>query len=176
MRVERLDIFSLADRAQVHGNTPGFDGEFLGGVHQFSSEAVSLLPGFNAEEAKVHAVAPFFEINATYESPTLFKNQELAGAEVFQCAFVVDAIAADEWAFYFKRSVDEPSERISVRVFCDAKRRSDSCRASRKDRATGKFRRAAEFFFDAKQLIVFGDTVGAGSGAGFDLARPSSHG
>src|SRR5262249_53318193 len=124
-RVEGLDIFSWADRAQLHGNTPGFNGEFLGGIHQFSSEAVSLLPGINAEEAKVHAVTPFFEINATNESPTLFKNQELTRAEILQRAFAVDAIATYEWAFDFKRGVDELRERVGVRVLSDAKRNCD---------------------------------------------------
>src|SRR5260221_14726164 len=47
---------------------------------------------------------------------------------------------------------------------------------------SGKIRAAresccsAEFFFDAKKLIVFGDAIGARSGTGFDLARSGGNG
>src|SRR2546421_11836917 len=47
---------------------------------------------------------------------------------------------------------------------------------SGKNRAAGKFCRGAEFFFDAKKLIVFGDAIGARGGAGFDLARTGGDG
>ena len=34
----------------------------------------------------------------------------------------------------------------------------------------------AEFFFDAQELVVFGDAVGAAGGAGFDLAGAGGYG
>ena len=34
----------------------------------------------------------------------------------------------------------------------------------------------AEFFFDAEELVVFGHAVGAGGGAGFDLAAVGGDG
>src|SRR5579859_1376839 len=47
---------------------------------------------------------------------------------------------------------------------------------SGKNRATWKFCRRAEFFFNAKKLIVFGDAVRAGSGTGLNLARAGGDG
>src|ERR1051326_1551918 len=41
---------------------------------------------------------------------------------------------------------------------------------------SGEFRGVAELFFDAQKLIVFGDAIGAGSGAGFDLTGASGNG
>src|SRR5205823_3305450 len=37
-------------------------------------------------------------------------------------------------------------------------------------------RRLAEFFLDAQQLVVFGDTIGPRSRPGLDLSRPGGHG
>src|SRR5271168_3950544 len=37
-------------------------------------------------------------------------------------------------------------------------------------------RRAAEFFFDAQELVVLGNAVGAAGGRGLDLPRSGSHG
>ena len=34
----------------------------------------------------------------------------------------------------------------------------------------------AQLFFDAEELVVFGDAVGAGGGAGFDLAGACAYG
>ena len=42
--------------------------------------------------------------------------------------------------------------------------------------AAGEARGGAELFLDAQQLVVFGDAVGAGGGAGLDLARAHGDG
>ena len=34
----------------------------------------------------------------------------------------------------------------------------------------------AQLFFDAEELVVFGDAIGAGGGAGFDLAGARAYG
>src|SRR5260370_9945052 len=51
-------------------------------------------------------------------------------------------------------------------------------RESRGDLTEGSFAveasGLAEFFLDAKELVVFGDTIGAACGAGLDLARGGS--
>ena len=127
MLVKRLDILSLADRAQVHGNATGSDCKFFGLVHEFASETFSLTCWINAEKAEVHAIAAFFEIDAAHKRIILLEQEKLAGAEVFQRAFVVDAVAADERTLHLKRTVNEPPERVRVRILGDSKRNCDSC-------------------------------------------------
>jgi len=71
-------------------------------------------------------VAAFLKIDAAGEVSTFLQEQELAGAEIFQCAVAVNAIAADEWALDFKRGVDEPRESVDIRILGNAKRSDDS--------------------------------------------------
>src|SRR5262245_52956548 len=47
---------------------------------------------------------------------------------------------------------------------------------SGKNRATREFRGGSELFFNAQKLVVFCDAVGAGGGAGLDLARARGDG
>ena len=77
-------------------------------------------------------------------------------------AFTITAITFDSNAFDLEGFVDELFERIGIGDIRKTNRKSSSSRSSRENRATGKFCCRAEFFFDAKNLIVFCDTVSSG--------------
>ena len=77
----------------------------------------------DAEKAEIHAIRFFLEIDATGKCAGFLENQKLAGAEIFQRAFVIDAIASNKRTFDFKRGVDELRQRVGVRILSDAKRK-----------------------------------------------------
>src|SRR6266705_5783493 len=126
MRVERLNVGARTNRAQVHRNASGVRGGFFRGSHEFAAEALSLQRGLDTEKSKIHAVASLFEIDATCEGVGFFEKKKLAGAQVLQRAFAVDAIGTDERALHFKRGVDEPRQRVCVRIFCETNRKKFS--------------------------------------------------
>ena len=176
MRIERFDIGSRADGSQVHRNAACTRRKFFGSGHELATRAFSLLLWIDAQQAEIHAVGSLFKVDAADEFIGQLEQQEPPGAEIVQRAFVVDAIAADERALDFKRGVDQSRERAGVGMIGEAKRRRSSCRVSGKNGAAGEFCGGAEFFFDAKKLVVFGYAVGTGGGTGFDLARAGGDG
>src|SRR5256885_11818778 len=114
MRVERLNVGARTDGAQIHCDASGVRGKFFRGSHEFAAEAPSLQRGLYTEKSKIHAVAALFEIDATDKSAGLFEKQKLAGAQVLQRAFAVDAIGTDERTLNLKRGVDELCQRVGV--------------------------------------------------------------
>jgi len=126
MRVERLNVGTRTNRPQIYRNTSGVDGEFFGCVHEFSAEPFSLLRGVNAEQTEIHAIGALLKIDTTDKSGTFFEQQELAGTQICQSAFAVDAIGADERALDFKRGVDELRQCVGVGIFCNTNRKKCS--------------------------------------------------
>jgi hypothetical protein len=126
MLIKRLNIGARTDGAQVHHDAAFFHGKFFGSGHNFAAEALSLPRGIDAEKAEVHAVTSLLEIDATRKGARFFENQELAGAQILQRFFAVDAIATDEWTLDLKRRVDKQRERVGVRILSYAKRKSCS--------------------------------------------------
>ena len=157
--VERLYIAARTDRAQIHRDAASANGKFFSRVHELSAETFALLRRIDAEQSQIHPVPAQFQIDATDKPAALFEQQKLTSIEVIQSADVVDAIAADERTLDFKCRVDEPRKPIGVRVLCNANRNCDSWQTSGKNGAAWKLCRGAELFFDAKQLIVFCNSV-----------------
>ena len=120
-----------------------------------------MLRGIDAEQSQIHTVLAPFEIDAADKPVAFFEQQKLTSIEVFQSADVVDSIAADERTLDFKGRVDEPRKPVGVRILCNVNRNCDSWQASRKNGAAWKLCCGAELFFDAKQLIVFCNSVRA---------------
>jgi len=141
MRVERLNVRARTDRAQIHRDAAFLHCKFFGSSHEFAAEAFSLVRGIDAEKTEIHAVGFFLEIDATDKSAGFFEQQELAGAQIFQCTFAVDAIGTDERALHFKRRVDEPGQRAGFRLFCNANRKkfSSTKQAQEKIERPGNF-------------------------------------
>ena len=126
MRVERLNIGARTDRPQIYRYTSCVDGEFFGSVHKSSAEPFALLHGINAEQTEVHAIGTLLKIDTTDKSADFFEQQELAGAQIFQRAFAIDAIGADEGALNFKRCVDELRQCVGVGILCNTNRKKSS--------------------------------------------------
>jgi hypothetical protein len=110
MFVERLNVVAWADGAQVHRDAVRVYREFFGGLHEFSTETFALLRRIDAQQSQVHAVFTLLEIDAADRIAGFFEQQKLAGAEIFQIAVAVDAVAANEGALDFKRGVDKLRE------------------------------------------------------------------
>jgi hypothetical protein len=106
MCVERLNVVAWTDGSQVDRNAAHADCKFLGSGHEFATEASSLLFRIDAEHAEVHSVRFILKVDTADDSIAFFEQQELTGPQVFQGAFAVNALAADEWTFDFKRGVD----------------------------------------------------------------------
>src|SRR5258706_4300579 len=98
MRVKRLNVGARANRTQVHCDASSVRGKFFRGSHEFAAEAPALQRGLDTEKSEIHAVASLFEIDATYERVGFFEKKKLAGAQVLQRAFGVDAISTDKRA------------------------------------------------------------------------------
>ncbi len=158
MPVERLNIVARADRFQVHRRAARVHSEFFRRVHNFSAQAFALMHRIHAEQTQIHSVLTLLEVDTTDRNISLFEKQKFASGQIFQRAVAVNAITADKRTLDFKRCVDEFRQRVDVRILSEPNRVAFS---SGKNRAARKFCRAAEFFFDAKQLVVFGDAVGA---------------
>src|SRR5258706_5373236 len=126
MRVERLNVGARTNRAHIHRNATGVRGKFFRGSDEFAAEAPSLQRGLYTEKSEIHAVAALLEIDATDKSASLFEKQKLAGAQVLQRAFAVDAIGTDERTLNLKCSVDELCQRVDVGIFCNTNRKQFS--------------------------------------------------
>src|SRR5207247_8330579 len=50
------------------------------------------------------------------------QKKKVAGAQILQRTFAVDAIGTDEGTLDFKRGVDELRERVDVGIFCKTNR------------------------------------------------------
>src|SRR5260221_3334965 len=122
MRVERLNVGTRTNGAQVNCDASGVRGKFFRGRHEFAAEAPSLQCGLDTEKAEIHPVASLFEIDATCERVGFFEKKKLAGAQVRQRAVAVDAIGTDERALDFKRGIDELCQRVGVGIFCNTNR------------------------------------------------------
>jgi hypothetical protein len=139
MFVERLYVAARTDCTQIHRHAPGAHGKFFRRVHEFSAKAFALLRRIYAEQPQIHPVLAFFKVDAADKTVLYFEKQKFAGAEIFQRAGVVEAVAADERALDFKCGVDEPRKSAGVRNLRVANRNCGSLLLSRKNRTARKF-------------------------------------
>jgi len=138
MRVERLNVGAWTDRAQIYRYTSRVDGEFFGSIHEFSAEPFALLCGNDAEQTEVHAIGALLEIDATDKSGDFVEQQELAGAQIFQRTFAVDAIGADERTLDLKSGVDEMCQRAGVGIVCNTNRKKFSSTNWLRQKSSGR--------------------------------------
>src|SRR5215475_8512523 len=64
MFIERLNVISLTDGAQVHRNTAIVHRKFFSCVHELSAKAFALLNWIQAEQTQIHSVLAFLQIDA----------------------------------------------------------------------------------------------------------------
>ena len=138
MCVERLNIGAWTNGAQIDRDAACVHRKFLRGSHELSAESFALAMRIDAEEAKIHAVRSLLEINATHKSVAFFKNKKLAGTQILQRSFAVDAIAANKRTLDFKRGVDELCQRAGVGIFCNTNRKKFSSTNWLKKKSSGR--------------------------------------
>src|SRR5580692_3047171 len=75
-----------------------------------------------------------------------------------------------------REAAGNKAQRLAASAGSGASRTSFSNLVAGESRSAGVAGRRAELLFDAQQLVVFGDAVGAGGAAGLDLARAHANG
>src|SRR5437016_9666271 len=113
MRIKPRKRAARADNAQIDSAAIGRAKIILTRLHQFASQARTLPPRLHAQQSKVTAFSPQFQVHASGKPMRIFGNKKLPFFQVRPHPSRIDAIAFDEWLLH-DRSEEHTSELQSL--------------------------------------------------------------
>src|SRR2546429_596087 len=87
-----------------------------------NAQARTLPPRLHAQQSKVTAFSPQFQVHASGKPMRIFGNKKLPFFQVRPHPSRIDAIAFDEWLLHDKRRIDQSRERFHINRLGKTKR------------------------------------------------------